>query len=165
MSCQGEAKANCNSDGSTPQKQTEQILAVTPIIPGQNFQEKNPIPPPHNRTASSNSINTPAPVQQPSEPAPAPAAQKDAIDLGQTDGIPPAPPSGPEDLYAAQTQNGGQKQKDLEGNLKSTSTSSMNNTDALIDFHQDLQKDLPNASLTRKDTDTNSVDEFVDAQS
>lgn len=158
-------RANYYSDGPTPQKQTEQILAVTPIIQGQNFREKNPIPPPRNRTASYNSINTPAADQQPSEPAP--KAQNDLIDFGQSDGnagIPPAPPSGPEDLYAAQTQNGGQRQKDLEGRLKSTSTSSVNNTDTLIDFHQDLQKDLPNASLTRKDTDTNSVDEFVDAQ-
>lgn len=161
---QERSKVNYSSDGSTPQKQTEQILAVTPIIPGQNFQEKHPIPPPRNRTASYNSINAPE-VQQPSQPAP--AAQHDLIDFGQDDrstGIPPAPPSGPADLYAAQTQNGGQRQKDLEEKLKSTSTTSVNNTDSLIDFHQDLKKDLPNAALLRQDTDTNSVDEFVDAQ-
>lgn len=161
---QGKSRANYYSDGPTPQKQTEQILAVTPIIQGQNFQEKNPIPPPRNRTASYNSVTGPAEVQQPSEPAP--ATQNDLIDFGQNDGstIPPAPPSGPADLHAAQTQNGGQRQKDLEGKLKSTSTSSVNNTDSLIDFHQDLKKDLPTAALTRQDTDTNSLDEFVDAQ-
>lgn len=137
---------------------------------GQKFHEKHPIPPPHNRTASYNSISAPpaAAVQPPSQPAE--AAQNDLIDFGQNENsIPPAPPSGPVDLYAAQTQNGGQQQKDLEGRLKSTSTSSVNNQEPLIDFHQDLKKDLPTVgadghALKRQDTDTQSLDEFVDAQ-
>ncbi|KAF8866597.1 hypothetical protein BDZ45DRAFT_720145 [Acephala macrosclerotiorum] len=155
---------NANIDGSTPQKQSEQILAVTPIIRNQNFHEKHPIPPPRNRTASYNSINSPSQPQ---------STQNDLIDFGQLDNnnsIPPAPPSGPANLHAAHTQNEGQQQKELEGRLKSTSTSSVNNQDSgLTDFHQDMHKNLPavgadDHALKRQDTDTQSLDEFVDAQ-
>jgi hypothetical protein len=61
--------------------------------------------------------------------------------------------------------NGGQQQKDLEQTLRSTSTSPPPNKGSLIDFHDDLKKDLPEVNkLKRQDTDTNSMDEFVDAE-
>jgi hypothetical protein len=80
----------------------------------------------------------------------------------------------PADLYAAQTQNGGQQQKDLENILHSTGTIK-ENEGGLIDFHRDLKKELPGNQpneaahqapvLKRMDTDNSSVDEFVDAES
>ena len=88
--------------------------------------------------------------------------------------------------------NGGQDQKELENTLRSTSQPK-EDAGQLIDFHDDLKRDLPSAvntpqpsaqatdhsrhaaqdaesiehmaTLKRMDTDTNSLDEFVDAES
>jgi hypothetical protein len=114
-------------------------------------------------------LPTPVVAPHPHPQAPAPAHQNDLIDFGQNDGAPPAPqhPSIPADLHAAQTQNGGQQQKDLEETLRSTSASSNldRNKGSLIDFHEDMKKELPEVNkLKRKDTDTQSLDEFVDAE-
>jgi hypothetical protein len=117
---------------------------VAPILPGQKAGGKNP-----------------APAQSPSAGAAAATQKNDLIDFGQNEGS-----LIPADLKAAQTENDGQKQKDLENTLKSTSTSSKEGP--LIDFQQDLKANLPEAEqhrLKRQDTDTNSLDEFVDAQS
>jgi len=153
---------DASSDGSTPQKQTEQILAVTPILRGQLRIEKNPIPPPHTRSESSTTI----PKITASHPPPQPSdAENDLIDFGQNDS--PAPQM-PTDLHAAQTNNNGQQQKNLEHTLRSTSTE-RKAQGSLIDFHDDLKRDLPTmdghgAPLKRHDTDTSSLDEFVDAE-
>ena len=66
--------------------------------------------------------------------------------------------------------NNGQLQKDLEETLRSTSTEPQpGNQGSLIDFHDDVKKDLPvmdgeHNKLKRQDTDTQSLDEFVDAE-
>jgi hypothetical protein len=152
-----------SSDGSTPKRQTAQILAVTPILRGQSSTEKNPIPPPHTRSESSTIIPKAAashpPPQQP------PAAENGLIDFGQNDG--PAPSHIPVDLHASQTNNG-QQQRDLEQTLRATSRE-RNQGGSLIDFHDDLKRDLPGAdghveALKRRDTETSDVDEFVDAE-
>jgi len=166
---------NANIDGTTPQKQAEQILAVTPILRGQKSNEKNPIPPPHTRSESYTSNHAaPASENQQSQPS----HGNDLIDFGQSDGTPstnaatPIPAyQAPADLQAAQTVNGGQQQKDLENTLRSTSNERTNGG-ALIDFSDDLKRDLPTvdangkkyAPLKREDTDTQSLDEFVDAE-
>jgi len=86
---------------------------------------------------------------------------------------PPAiPPHFPSDLKLAQSQNNGQKQRELEKTLRSTSTSPPpENQTSILDFHNDLQKNLPSttmspstSTLKREDTDTKSIDEFVDAE-
>ncbi|KIN04166.1 hypothetical protein OIDMADRAFT_40239 [Oidiodendron maius Zn] len=116
---------NANIDGTTPEQQTKQILAVAPILSGQQSTERNPIPPFQARK------NTPA-------------ESGDLIDFGQND-------------TAA----------DVEQTLRSTSTSQRgDNQGSLIDFQEDLRSSLPKPSqkLQRKDTETNSLDEFLDAQ-
>ncbi|KAH6709261.1 hypothetical protein BKA61DRAFT_116491 [Leptodontidium sp. MPI-SDFR-AT-0119] len=158
---------NANIDGATPRKQAEQILAVTPILQGQLSNEKNPIPPPRSRNAS---YTTPAAAVPTSENQP--PQSDDLIDFGQSDGTPsnnaaaaPIPTyQAPADLHAAQTVNNGQQQKDLEKTLRSTSTERANGG-SLIDFTDDLKRDLPTVDangrkttpLRREDTDTQSV--------
>jgi hypothetical protein len=88
--------------------------------------------------------------------------QNDLIDFGQNEGT-TVPLQIPADLKATQTQNNGQQQKELEQVLQSTSTGH-ENKGSLIDFHEDLKKTIPEVRLQRQDTDTQSVDEFVDAE-
>ena len=157
---------NNSSDATDPQKQSEQILAVTPILKGQKPNQKNPIPlhRSESRTEPA-SMHKKTPVQEQ-----ALATEGDLIDFGQND--PPAQPPTqqlqiPADLKPAQIENNGQRQKDLESTLRSTSTSPPphGRQGTLIDFHNDLKKDLPDGhALNRKDTDTDSLDEFVDAE-
>jgi hypothetical protein len=57
---------------------------------------------------------------------------------------------------------------DVEQTLRSTSTLQPGDDPSpLIDFQDDLKSNLPKASqkLKRQDTETNSVDEFLDAHS
>lgn len=116
-------------------------------------------------------MRTPAPTAIPKENTPPQAApSNDLIDFGQSDDAQTQPAQAyhaPADLQAAQILNNSQQQKDLEKTLWSTS-SSRANEGALIDFHDDLKKDLPDAHekgvLKREDTDTQSLDEFVDAE-
>ncbi|TVY30457.1 Oxysterol-binding protein-like protein [Lachnellula hyalina] len=154
---------NANIDGATPEKQVEQILAVTPILRGQKSNEKNPIP---KRNPSIISTNTPAkaapaPAPAPAAPAPAPTGASDLINFGQNEtSVIPA------DLKAAQTENGGQQQKELESTLSNTSTvhADGKGKGPLLDL-QDLTAALPaKQTLLREDTDTHSVDEFHDAK-
>ncbi|TVY85208.1 Oxysterol-binding protein-like protein OBPa, partial [Lachnellula suecica] len=100
---------NANIDGSTPEEQVKQILAVTPILPGQQSNEKNPIPKRNPSVASTTSPSTAAPAAAPAPasapaPAPAPAAKSDLVHSGQKDSA--APIALPADLKAAQTENG-----------------------------------------------------------
>jgi hypothetical protein len=146
-------------DGKTFEEQNRQILDIIPILPGQKSGESNQIPPQTKPAAP----KTSAPKTQPS-------AENDLIDFGQNDGPigQSSPPELPADLAAAQTANNGQQQKDLENMLRSTSTSPPpDGQSPLIDFHDDLKKNLPSLNaqaLKRQDTDTSSMDEFVDAQ-
>lgn len=149
------------SDGSTPVKQVQQILAVTPILPGQNYTEKNPIP---KRNPSIVSTTSPPKAASPAaSQAPPQAQENDLIDFGQNEPPTQAPVPLPVDLKAAQTENGGQQQKDLERMLRSTSNE--RGQGSLIDFHDDMKAALPDAhKLQRLDTDTQSLDEFHDAE-
>ena len=98
--------------------------------------------------------------------------ENDLIDFGQSDAKPATravPNHFPSDLKLAQTENNGQRQKELESMLRSTSTSPPpSNQDSLIDFSTDLKKTLPAVhqpvGLKREDTDSKSLDEFLDAE-
>ncbi|QSZ31241.1 hypothetical protein DSL72_000804 [Monilinia vaccinii-corymbosi] len=156
---------NASIDGDTPQKQMEQILAVYPILPGQKCTEKNHIPPQHHQH-----IEQAKPVPEPVQAA-APVSlhpqEKDKENLTDFSSDSPVPAQYqqiPVDLHAAQTPNNDQQQKDLERILQSTSTVQGQHQSSLINFHDDLKKDLPVATDTRRDTDTQSLDEFVDAE-
>jgi hypothetical protein len=152
------------SDGKTPEEQTKQILAVAPF-PGQKSTENNAIPP---YNTSDFKLPTPiTPITPPFSPSttkPHPSTEEnDLIDFGQIDNrTNSGPPAAhlPTDLKLAQTKHNGQQQKDLEDALSATSISPPPPTGALVDFHDDLK-----STLKREDTDTKSVDEFVDAES
>jgi oxysterol-binding protein-related protein 8 len=157
------------SDGSTPAKQTEQILAITPILKGQKPNQRNRIPrrsesyrSTYNETTSTNDQSKPK-----QQPLP---IEGDLIDFGQNDEPQTQKPHYtsvmPSDLLLAQTQNNGQQQKDLEKTLRATSKSPPQKG-TLIDFHEDMNKDLPKldgSTLKRQDTGSSSLDEFVDAE-
>ena len=138
-----------SSDGDTPQKQTEQILAVTPILQGQKSNEKHVIPNYQSQQQSQ-------PQQQPKE------AAADLIDLGQNESFQAEMPNQPSDLQAAQTRSSGQSQKDMEQMLSSTNTAQEGQRQgALLDFHDDMHNSLSQVTLKRSDA---SEDEFVDAE-
>lgn len=148
-----------NSDGDTPEKQTEQILAVTTILRGQKSSERNVIPPHQSQPQSE-------PQTYHEQPSKSEGNQSDLIDFGQNDSsqhpsISESDPHPLSDLRPSQTKNGGQSHNDVEQMLASTSTDQARHG-SLLDFQDDLKKGLP--ALHRKDTDTRSIDEFVDAQ-
>lgn len=68
----------------------------------------------------------------------------------------------PADLLAAQVENGGRAQSQIEATLAETATGNNGKPGSqspLLDFHKDLGQ-----SLKRADSDTRSLDEFVDAE-
>lgn len=156
------------SDGPTPEKQVEQILAVCPILRGQKNNERNPIPPPHRQSSTFSVTLDHSTSHSKAQPL---TEENDLIDFGQ-DGAVQAPSKyspvehAPADLRAAQTENGGQQQAELERKLRNTS-SIKDDGGPLIDFHDDLKQNLPGNNqksiMKREDTDTRSLDEFVDA--
>jgi hypothetical protein len=99
----------------------------------------------------------------------------DLIDFGEDETTAPMKPAEhfPADLKAAQTAQGGKEQVALENELAATATSNATSSSlaaakdvpaggALLDFHEDLAMAVP--KIIREDTDTKSVDEFVDAR-
>ena len=129
-------------------------MAVAPILRGQKLTEKNIIPP----LRHSSEQHSPFSVATTAKSHPS-TEENDLIDFGQNEG--PAAHF-PADLKAAQTDNNGQQEKDLEHTLRSAGISLPRPTDALIDFHEDLKRNIP--VLKRESTD-GSIDEFVDAES
>lgn len=118
---------------------------MTPILSGQQSSQKNVIPPPHTSTGNPTPASVPAPA--PTKPV---GGGTDLIDFGDT--LEPPPSSA--------------GRLEIEQMLQATSTPTPG---PLADFQKDLRNDLPKdgsapAALLRKDTDTRSVDEFVDAE-
>jgi hypothetical protein len=102
-----------------PEKQTEQILAIYPIVAGQTLNKGPAIPPP----ASSSKV-TQGPAQ-PAEPvAEKPKGEDSLIDFGNDEAPAPAAKS-PDEIERMLAATG----KPAEG--------------PLIDFAQDMKKDLP----------------------
>jgi hypothetical protein len=65
-------------------------------------------------------------------------------------------------LLAAQVENGGAAQREIEATLAQTATANNGKPGSqspLLDFHKDLGQ-----SLRRTDSDATSIDEFVDAE-
>lgn len=138
------------SDGSTPQKQEEQITSIYPVLRGQKLSETNSIPP-RGSTAGANAQTAPA------------DEEADLIDFGQNgDSAPPAQKpveSTPENEPAIDVHH--KSTAEIQSMLAATGTPPVQD-EPLLDFHQDMKKDLPR-SLKRGDTEE-SHDEFVDAQ-
>lgn len=126
-----------SSDPSDVKKQTEQILAIYPILSGQKATAANPIPPRQTESAEA------------AAPAPKESLQNDLIDFGQSDA-----PSEPPKPVAPELESTGE----ISSLLKSTGKSTEG---PLIDFHHDLKKSVP--AMSRSDT-TSSNDVFVDAK-
>jgi oxysterol-binding protein-related protein 8 len=130
-----------NSDGDTPEKQAEQIMAIYPILPGQVSKERD-IPPPHSHTA---------------EKASSDDKGGDLIDFGQSDDPAPAQPVG---------QPVGQSSSDIPNLLEATGQKV---DGPLVDFTGDLKKDLPAdkakapPGVTRAESGE-SNDDFFDAE-
>ena len=114
---------------------TEQVLQIYPVLKGQKLDGKNAIPP----------WTTNASVAQPTT-----NHFDDLIDFGQND---PAPSQMPA-LDARHNSTA-----EIQSLLSSTGTPAP--TGPLIDFQDDLKKELPQ-SLKRQNTE-GSVDDFFDA--
>lgn len=173
------------SDGPTPEKQSEQILAVYPILKGQKPDTRNAIPPrgsvsgpsshppqavqhPVEQRPSEDRQPAPPAATQPAPPAvtqPEPSKGDDLIDFGQNEPklpvLPPAQPlpeTKPEVRPAIDAQH--KSTADIQSMLSQTGSPAPGGP--LIDFHQDMKTTLP-TSLKREST-AESSDEFVDAQ-
>lgn len=147
-----------NSNGATPEEQIQQILAVTPILPGQKSNEKNVIPPSHQQ---SNPTDTLPPATSHSQVQPPAHPQSDLTDFG----------SG---RTHANDENEpkARGQTELEQTLQTTSTGV--HQGPLLDF-SGMKQSLPVAGnghvvsqseqvLRRQDTEEGGLDEFVDAR-
>lgn len=127
------------------------VTRMTPASPGAPV----PVPP----------VAQAAPVRS-TEPVPVPpVVLVNPTPLVTAQGTPVYPTQHvplPADLLAAQVENGGHAQKHMEATLAGTATASNGKPGAqspLLDFHKDLGQ-----SLRRADSDTKSLDEFVDAE-
>ncbi|KAM7205809.1 hypothetical protein V8F20_003042 [Naviculisporaceae sp. PSN 640] len=137
---------NAQIDGQTPEKQAAQIMAIYPIVKGQQNHKRMSIPPRSSISGlSTHSASTPAATAEP-----------DLIDFGQNDSKPVGPDRPVPPLDAAHKST-----IEIQELLSSTGTKAENGG-SLIDFHEDLRNNLPAGGLKRKDT-SESNDEFVDA--
>jgi oxysterol-binding protein-related protein 8 len=129
------------SDGDTPEKQAEQIKAIYPVVKGQKASDKN-------------AISLHSSVSKPSA-QPAAKTEGDLIDFGSDDK--------PAEKPAARSTEG-KPAGEIQNMLASTGKPAPEGP--LIDFAQDLKKDLPasKGGLKRSDT-AESNDEFFDTQS
>lgn len=129
----------CHSDPFDPNKSTEQILAIYPILPGQKPKVAHAIPP----RQSTHEAAAPQPKQD------------DLIDFGQDDGPadtqrPPMPPSGGDPTVESSGE--------ISEMLKATGKPSEG---PLIDLHDDLKNSL--TTMKKEDT-SGSTDTFMDAK-
>ncbi|CRK35123.1 hypothetical protein BN1708_006634 [Verticillium longisporum] len=146
------------SDGETPEKQAEQVLAIYPILPGQKASSENQIPPnkPAQTQPKATGAATPPPAAEPTPAAAAAAApQNDLIDSSQSETA--APTTQPAAAAATAPQATRHDSQDITGMLSKTGKPAADGP--LIDFVGDLKKNVPD--LKRADT---SEDDFQDAQ-
>ena len=112
---------------------------------------------PHHRSSSYTSTKSPTTSHAP----PPRTGDNDLIDFGQNDGTPNLPAN----LHPTEAVNENPEHQKLEQTLRETSTERKPQGSPLIDFHDDLKRDLPAGNiLTRHDTETSDMDEFVDAE-
>lgn len=130
----------CGRDGSTPEKQAAQIMAIYPVIKGQRFNQKNVIPP---RSSISDSASRPTDLHNHQEPQ-----SGDLIDFG--DDKSPVSEQNKPPLDASHKSTA-----EIQAMLASTGTRAKDSP--LVDFHDDMKKTLPNSK------EADSDDEFVDA--
>jgi hypothetical protein len=133
-----------HSDGDTPEKQAEQILAIYPILKGQRDSASRQIPA---RAAPSEGAEQPTSAQRQGDLI-------DASDSAAATGQAQKPSqSGATEANGSSTTPG-----EVESMLNATGQHAQGGP--LLDFQSDLKKDLP--KIKRSDTQ-GSHDEFVDA--
>lgn len=137
-----------SSDGSTPEKQAEQIMAIYPVVKGQKPPTRNAIPP---RGSSVGPSSRDSQADQ----------QDDLIDFGQNDDAPRTSQNAAKSTTEIEPKIDSRHQSTAEIQSMLSATGSPAPDGVLLDFHEDLKKDLPR-SLKRGDTEE-SHDEFVDA--
>ncbi|KAK0618466.1 hypothetical protein B0T17DRAFT_538004 [Bombardia bombarda] len=165
---------NAKIDGTTPERQTAQILAIYPIIAGQKIERRISIP------RRGNSLTRPSSQATPAIPTPTPSNNgDDLIDFGQADAQPKVVQKQEEEVSKPAVSE--EERPALDAAHKSTAeiqtmlaaTGARASEGPLIDFQQDLKKDLPPATATATATATSGLrrsgtddsnDEFVDAQ-
>ncbi|KHJ33198.1 putative oxysterol-binding protein [Erysiphe necator] len=135
---------NTNIDGPTPQSQVDQILAVAPILPG---QKKN-----HTTSALQqiNQLGTCSPPMINS--------------FTKENSLPSLINIKSGDTNEHQAFNGSQTHKDALVNFQGNKLETRQ--EPLLGFHREMTKGLEirqDSSLREADTDTSSLDEFVDA--
>lgn len=160
------------NETSVPIQVPAQAIPVNPAAP---------IPVPIVTRAAPTSLETPVPVPPVAQKGPLRSTEPVPVPpVAHGSPLPPVPPSPapataqgapiyptqhvplPADLQAAQVENGGHAQKHMEATLAGTATGSngkLGGQSPLLDFHKDLGQ-----SLRRADSDTKSLDEFVDAE-
>jgi len=172
---------NAHIDHSAnPEKQAAQIMAIYPIIKGQKFPVKHVIPP--RGSMSEPSGERPAPPEAPngSSSSPMNSHHDTAIEADEHEKDPKKVQQD-EKAHKVQSANVQEQKPDSEGEKvdpppldpshKSTTeiqtmlaaTGQRAKGGPLIDFHEDMERNLPAGGLKRSDTD-DSHDEFVDAQ-
>ena len=165
-------------DGTTPEKQAAQIMAIYPIIKGQKFNQQNVIPPraslevnelakePHSNDGNLIDFGD-------SEPTPQPPVAKQQPPLATEQPAPVEEQPAPVEEQPAPVKEQPQapvSQPPLDPSHRSTTeiqemlsaTGSRAKDGPLFDFHEDMKKGLP-GSVKRTNTG-GSEDEFVDAQ-
>ncbi|CAK7210089.1 Oxysterol-binding protein OBPa [Sporothrix eucalyptigena] len=142
---------NADIDGTTPEAQVDQILAIYPVLPGQTSKRESAIPP----IPKHKPVNAPAPAPVAAAAA-APAASGDLIDVGGQENVKPVESAAPAAPAADSAPNVDNTISDLL-----TSTGKPAPAGPLMDFNKDLDKNLP--TIKRSDT-SGSQDIFQDAQ-
>lgn len=149
------------SDGKTPEEQTKQILNIAAILPGQAPQRRFSIPErKSSKKVQEGSQDTLVPTGQAGAvKQPAPAQQDDLVDFGQDDATPARSHDGAADAQGQQDLLGGDVPKPGEpGHALVPALEKMK----LEHSSSDL---VGMGKLRRTDSETNDVDEFVDAES
>ncbi|MCJ1413418.1 hypothetical protein MMC19_007523 [Ptychographa xylographoides] len=141
---------NAEINGATPEEKTKQILAVAPILNGQDTSKVTQV--------SSQKPQPPNPAQSPQQPQPAPPAQSTLPSR-------PVQPTQP-DTISSQQPPAPKKQDDLidfgDEPLRPPppNTHFTEDTFSQVGLQDPLQTGHP---IKRKDTNSEEVDEFVDA--
>jgi oxysterol-binding protein-related protein 8 len=165
-------------DGSTPAEQTKQILQIAAILPGQTPQGRIAIPP-----SRQNSYKTVPQLNQFSQtskgesagrdqPTSASNKNEDLIDFGQNDTPKPQSDQKPQDpslidLGGLSLDDKPNKdERDHKAQLAHNDINLMSKQDEDPESHASAKStQSKQGSIVRQDSQTDEVDEFVDAES
>jgi len=149
--------ANSNSNGTTPEEITQEILAIAPIVQGQNHSQQAGNPPQKQENFQ--------PSQQPIQPAPAQHTQMPVQKQQTVQQAPQSIERVPQPLQQASNAGNHDSLIDFGGDSAAPymQPAQQVNNDTYIP--PGLQEPLqPGHPIKRQDSNTKEVDEFVDAE-